>query len=283
MGDGLAKAHAAGIIHRDLKPDNIMITSDGLAKILDFGLARKETGARATDATVPMPITREGAVAGTPGYMAPEQFAGMTADARSDIFSFGCVAYETITGHRAFAALPLADPPPLRSSAPEAPADLQRIVARCLARNRDERYPSMKEVVADLRRFLDRLRHPTPRAIARPVQVTFDKAVEHFPAISRDGNRIVFSREGRRIRNLFMKSLAADGEEPQITHGDFDDIQASWSPGGEELLFLRGRESGERLEPSDVFGRYIGGDIWLLDFVSVRHSLRSSASSASLR
>src|SRR5687768_1649589 len=72
IGDGLAKAHAAGIVHRDLKPDNVMITNDGFAKILDFGLARKDPNVEASDLTVPMPITRAGLVAGTLGYMAPE-------------------------------------------------------------------------------------------------------------------------------------------------------------------------------------------------------------------
>ena len=166
--EGLAKAHAAGIAHRDLKPDNIMVTRDGHAKILDFGLAKlvepqKLTGTSSEMATAILPQdSAPGTVLGTVGYMSPEQAQGRIEDIdqRSDIFSFGCILYEAVTDHKAFQGTDAVDTlnkiirepaAPISDFRPDAPNHLQRIIRRCLAKDREDRYQTIKDVAIELR------------------------------------------------------------------------------------------------------------------------------------
>ena len=149
IADGLAAAHARGVTHRDLKPENIMLTRDGRAKILDFGLAKVTQSALGADSTTQ---TQEGVVLGTAGYMSPEQVRGQAADQRSDIFSFGLVLYEMLAGKRAFTgassietmhAILKEDPPDLPGSVPPG---LKLIVEHCLEKLPDRRFQSARDL-----------------------------------------------------------------------------------------------------------------------------------------
>ncbi len=168
----LTAAHANGIVHRDIKPENIIIRSDGIVKVLDFGLA-KLTGQgspNCVDSNAPTRAhlkTDSGVVMGTATYMSPEQARGQQVDARTDIFSLGVVIYELLSGRLPFegssiyeiiaAILSDRESPPLSRYCTGSPAELERIVAKALRKNRDERYQTTKDLLLDLQSLRQRL------------------------------------------------------------------------------------------------------------------------------
>ena len=210
IAEALAAAHAVGIIHRDLKPANVMLSDAGHVKVLDFGIAKmteghgggpiRSEGSTATrdpaTAETTAPMTRPGAIVGTPAYMSPEQVDGRPVDARSDVFSLGALLYEMLAGRRPFrgdspvsllTAILRDAPPPLRSLRPDVPRDLQRVVDRCLAKSPGDRYASAAELLLALtvsrarvtaraawwRAALRQPRYAVPLAIAAVAFVSF--------------------------------------------------------------------------------------------------------------
>jgi Tol biopolymer transport system component len=259
VAEALAKAHAAGIIHRDLKPENIMITRDGYAKVLDFGLAKL-----ASDSASPVSATEArtaaGVVLGTIGYMSPEQVEGGPVDERTDIYSFGCILYEAVSGTRAFRG---------PATVPHASPELQRIIGKCLMRDPSQRYQNIKDVAVDLRRvqrsparprrawiyaalavialtaaivLLPRPQPSVPPAVHQPFssidieRVTFTGDVA-WCAISRSGRYLAYSR-GAGQRSLWLKQFATGTDvqlvpPSQLTIGDL-----AFSPDENYVYFI---------------------------------------------
>jgi Tol biopolymer transport system component/tRNA A-37 threonylcarbamoyl transferase component Bud32 len=166
VAEGLAAAHARAVVHRDLKPGNVMISRDGRAKILDFGLAKPLVPADSDDKAmqavdqISTELSHEGMVVGTTAYMSPEQAQGDPLDSRSDIFSFGTMLYEMVTGKRPFggrtrtstlARLLEAEPVPVSEAREDVPQELERIIRRCLRKNPEERYNDTRDMVVELK------------------------------------------------------------------------------------------------------------------------------------
>ncbi len=179
VADALARAHAAGIVHRDLKPGNVIVAPDGRVKLVDFGLAkvamRFDTDEGDPTRTVQSNSahTVEGRILGTVSYMSPEQAEGKKVDPRSDIFSFGALLYEMLTGERAFkgestlstlSAILTLDPRPIRSLAPSIPVEVERVILRCLKKEPDKRWQNM----TDVKVALAELREETIAGLLRP-------------------------------------------------------------------------------------------------------------------
>jgi tetratricopeptide (TPR) repeat protein len=321
IADAVAKAHAAGIVHRDLKPSNVMVDESGTVRILDFGLARLGAAQGTVDlgsesATAGVTGTAEGRIVGTLAYMSPEQAEGKKADARSDVFSFGAVLYEMVTGWMAFrgdsAAATLAavlehEPPPPREVVPGLPPDLEKLIQRCLRKDPAKRFQSMGDVALELDELATSLEsgrtwpHRQPRAwrrwflaglsvlalvafvVTAIVRLSPGRALP--PAVTPDPKRVVVAAFENRTGDISLAALGALIPEALTQEasgiGDFTIVRSPASVGrgsaGDESA--AGGRGQRRLAQETGAGIVVSGAYYLLgEDLRIQSQLTDAAS-----
>jgi len=266
IAEAFTAAHAAQIVHRDLKPANVMLQDDGRVKVLDFGLAKLvERPGTATAVTATQ--TAAGIIMGSAAYMSPEQAEGKALDARSDIFSFGALLYELSTGTRAFAGdsqvsvlseVLRHEPPLVTTLRPDLPAELARLIARCLRKDPARRVQSMadlKVALDDLRDEIESGRVSIPSPAVDGVRLTRSPRVGAAVAIIAAAAVIVMVLYVSRRRDT-PSSGAADLQAIPLTSYAGREAMPSFSPDGTQVAFMW---NGEREDNADIYVKAIGG------------------------
>ncbi len=264
IADALAAAHAGGIVHRDLKPANIMVNDAGQVKVLDFGLAKLQEAPVSSEVEATRTIaqqvkTDEGKIVGTVSYMSPEQAEGRKADTRSDIFSFGCILYEMLTGCRAFrgdtkmstlAAILRAEPEPLDPSAGGIPRDLIRVVRRCLRKDPGDRAQSMADLKIALKEIKEESESGLDAAPSAPAKRTGRRlviAAGLLVAAAAAGTAYIFSNGSTAAPAPLQAKL--------LTSYPGLEMFPSFSPDGSQIAFAWDGGQGDNV---DIYVKLIG-------------------------